>query len=143
MNIENELVINEKLSIPLSELHYRFSPSSGPGGQHANKASTRVTLLFDVANSTSLDDKTRRILLKRLKSHLDKDGVLQIHAQDSRSQHQNRDLANGRFRELLAAALVKRKRRRPTKPSKQAIEKRLAAKKKQSLRKKERRQRYD
>lgn len=139
----DELVINEKLRIPLNELQYRFSTSSGPGGQHTNKAATRVTLLFDVAQSPSLDEDTRRILLKRLTSYLDKDGILQIHVQDSRSQHQNREIANGRFRDILAAALIRRKRRRPTRPSRQAVEKRLQAKKKQSQRKKERRQKYE
>ncbi|MCZ7673032.1 MAG: aminoacyl-tRNA hydrolase [Chloroflexi bacterium] len=94
----DEIVINEKVRIPLSELQYRFSTSSGPGGQHTNKAATRVTLLFDVAQSPSLDDETRRILLKRLTAYLDKEGVLQLHVQDSRSQHQNREIANGRFR---------------------------------------------
>lgn len=140
---ENEIIINEQLRIPLSELQYRFSTSSGPGGQHANKASTRVTLLYDIANSPYMSEDLRRILLKRLASHVDKDGVLQIHVQDTRSQFRNREIANCRFRELLAAALIKRKRRRPTRPSKAAIKKRLETKKKQSQRKKERRQKYD
>ncbi len=139
----DEIVINEKVRIPLSELQYRFSTSSGPGGQHTNKAATRVTLLFDVAQSPSLDDETRRILLKRLTAYLDKEGVLQLHVQDSRSQHQNREIANGRFRDILAAALIRRKRRRPTRPSRAAVEKRLQTKKRQSQRKKERRQRYE
>ena len=140
---ENEIIINQQLRIPLSELQYRFSTSSGPGGQHANKAATRVTLLFDVAHSPSLTEKMRRILRKRLASHLDKEGVLQIHVQDTRSQFRNREIANGRFRDLLAAALTKRKRRRPTRPSKAAMQKRLDSKKKQGRRKKERRQKYD
>jgi ribosome-associated protein len=101
-----------------------------------------VTLLYDVANSSSLTEDTRRILLKRLSSHVDKDGLLQIHVQDTRSQFRNREIANGRFRELLAAALIKRKRRRPTRPSKAAIQKRLESKKKRSQRKKERQQKY-
>lgn len=122
----DEIVINEKVRIPLSELQYRFSTSSGPGGQHTNKAATRVTLLFDVAQSPSLDDETRRILLKRLTAYLDKEGVLQLHVQDSRSQHQNREIANGRFRDILAAALIRRKRRRPTRPSRAAVEKTAA-----------------
>ena len=139
----NEIIVNEQLRIPMSELQYRFSTSSGPGGQHANKASTRVTLIYDVAHSPSLDEEMRRVLLKRLAPYLDKDGLLQIHVQDSRSQHRNREIANGRFRELLAAALIRRKRRRPTRPNRKAIEKRLAAKKKHSQRKQERRQQFD
>ena len=140
---ENEIIINEKLRIPLSELQYRFSTSSGPGGQHANKAATRVTLIYDVANSPTLTEDMRRVLLKRLAPHLDKEGVLQIHVQESRSQHQNREIANGRFRELLTAALIRRKRRRQTRPSRKAVEKRLATKKKHSRRKQERSQKYD
>jgi ribosome-associated protein len=140
---ENEIIVNEQLRIPMSELQYRFSTSSGPGGQHANKASTRVTLLYDVAHSPSLDEELRRVLLKRLAPYLDKDGLLQIHVQDSRSQHQNREIANGRFRELLAAALIRRKHRRPTRPNRKAVEKRLDTKKKHSRRKQERRQQFD
>lgn len=143
MDDENELIINENLRIPLSELQYRFSTSSGPGGQHANKASTRVTLIFDVAQSPSLPEEMRSVLRKRLAPHLDKDGVLQIHVQDSRSQHQNREIANGRFRDLLAAALIRRKHRRPTRPSRQAVEKRLDTKKKHGRRKQERGQRFE
>lgn len=142
MSDEKEIIINEQLRIPLNELQYRFSTSSGPGGQHANKASTRVTLLFDVTNSPCLNDQMRRILLKRLATQLDKDGMLQIHVQESRSQHKNREIANGRFQKLLAAALIRRKRRRPTKPSKKAIQRRLEAKKKRSQRKKERQQKH-
>ena len=140
---ENEIIVNEQLRIPLNELQYRFSTSSGPGGQHANKASTRVTLIYDVANSPTLNEELRRVLLKRLAPYLDKDGILQIHAQDSRSQHRNREIANGRFRELLAAALIRRKHRRPTRPNRKAVEKRLDTKKKHSRRKKERGQRFE
>ena len=140
---ENEIIVNEQLRIPMSELQYRFSTSSGPGGQHANKASTRVTLLYDVTHSPSLDEEMRRVLLKRLAPYLDKDGLLQIHVQDSRSQHRNREIANGRFRELLAAALIRRKHRRPTRPNRKAVEKRLASKKKHGQRKQERRQQFD
>jgi ribosome-associated protein len=139
---ENEIIINNRLRIPMSELQYRFSTSSGPGGQHANKAATRVTLLFDVANSPNLDEGMRRMLLKRLSSYIDKDGILQIHVQESRSQHQNREIANGRFCELLATALIPRKRRRPTKPSKTAIKKRLDNKRKRGRLKKERSKKY-
>ena len=140
---ENEIIVNEHLRIPMSELQYRFSTSSGPGGQHANKASTRVTLIYDVTNSPSLNEELRHVLLKRLTPYLDKDGLLQIHVQDSRSQHRNREIANGRFRELLAAALIRRKHRRPTRPSRKAVEKRLASKKKHGQRKQERRQQFD
>lgn len=130
--------INDHVQIPLAELNFRFTTSSGPGGQHANRAATRVTLLFDVANSPSLDEATRRRLLKKLAPRLDKEGVLQVHSQETRSQVQNREAAVARFQSLLAAALVRRKKRKPTKPSKAAQERRLQRKKQRGQRKKER-----
>lgn len=135
---ENDILINNNLSIPAAELQFRFSTSSGPGGQHANRSATRVTLLFDVAQSPSLDEPTRERLLKNLASQLDKEGVLQIHVQDTRSQYQNRELAIVRFQQLLGQALKLRKPRRKTKPSHAAIEKRIAAKKQRSQIKKDR-----
>ena len=136
---ENRIIINERISIPLSELRFRFSTSSGPGGQHANRSATRVTLLFDVAASPSLDDITRTRLLEKLAHRLDKQGVLRIQVQDTRSQKQNRAIANSRFMTLLAQALIEGKKRVPTKTSKAVSAKRLAEKKKHSRRKQERR----
>ncbi|MEM7116832.1 MAG: alternative ribosome rescue aminoacyl-tRNA hydrolase ArfB [Chloroflexota bacterium] len=140
MSDSDAIFINQKLSIPVSELTFRYSTSSGPGGQHANRAATRVTLLFNVAQSPSLPDDIRARLLTRLATRLDKEGVLQIQAQDSRSQHRNRETAVSRFQTLLASALIKRKKRRPTKPSRAAKERRLNDKKKQSQKKQGRRQ---
>jgi ribosome-associated protein len=135
---DSGIEINRQLTIPTSELSFRFSTSSGPGGQHANKSETRVTLLFDVAQSPSLNEAERSLLQQRLGSHLDKQGMLQISVQDSRSQHQNRETAVTRFQSLLAAALTPRKKRRKTRPSRAAQEKRLQAKKQRSQRKQER-----
>ncbi len=135
MDDRNVITINNQLSIPLSELQFRFSTSSGPGGQHANRAATRATLLFDVAESPSLNAKQRQQLLRKLESRLDKDGVLQISAQDSRSQSQNRDAAIGRFQTLLADALKRQKKRKPTKPSRAAKERRLEKKRQHSQKK--------
>lgn len=132
------LVINDTLSIPLAELQFRFSTSSGPGGQHVNRSATRVTLLFDIAGSPSLDDAQRERLLKKLATRLDKDGVLQINVQEFRSQRKNRDTAVARLQTLLADALVRPKQRKPTKPGKAAREKRLAEKKKLSQKKADR-----
>lgn len=143
MDHENVIIINDKLQIPLAELAFRFATSSGPGGQHVNKAETKVILTFDVANSPSLDEKARSRLLKKLASRLDKDGTLQIQAQDSRSQHQNRELAISRFQKLLAAALKPVKKRHKTKPSRIAIEKRLAEKQQRSRRKQDRSKKWE
>jgi ribosome-associated protein len=143
MDGENLLRINDEVAIPLAELSFRFTTSSGPGGQHANRSATRAVLLFDVAHSSGLTDEVRQRLLKKLANRLDKEGVLQIQVQDSRSQLQNRELAVERFRELLAEALKQRKRRRKTKPTQASQEARLAEKKKHGKRKQDRRWRWD
>jgi ribosome-associated protein len=130
--------IKRGLTIPASEITFRFSTSSGPGGQHANKSETRVTLLFDVAQSPSLTEAQRALIRQRLGSRLDSAGVLQISVQDSRSQHKNRETAVARFQSLLAAALAPRKQRRKTRPNQAAKEKRLQAKKRRGQLKKER-----
>ncbi|WP_420645728.1 alternative ribosome rescue aminoacyl-tRNA hydrolase ArfB [Candidatus Leptofilum sp.] len=138
MDDERLIPINAEIQIPLAELSFRFSTSSGPGGQHVNKSATRVTLLFDVANSPSLPDGVRERLLKRLANRIDKEGMLQLHVQSSRSQHRNRDTAVSLFQQLLTDALKKKKKRRKTKPSKAAVEKRLSEKKKRGDRKRDR-----
>jgi ribosome-associated protein len=137
---ENVLVINEQVQIPLAELEFRFSTSSGPGGQHANRSATRATVSFDVANSPSLPEEVRQRLLHKLATRLTKEGVLQVEAQESRSQVQNRETAVLRLQTILTNALKVPKKRRRTKPSRAAIEKRLAAKKRHSQKKQERRQ---
>ena len=135
---EDDLFINDDLTIPGWELNFSFSPSGGPGGQHANRAATRATLFFDVANSPSLNEHQRRLIQKRLRSRIDQDGLLQVSAQDTRSQHRNRDLARERFQALLQKTLKKRKRRRKTRPSRAANERRLQQKKRRGYRKRQR-----
>jgi ribosome-associated protein len=134
MDDENLIRINNEVAIPMAELSFRFATSSGPGGQHANRSATRAVLLFDVAQSPSLTDEVRERLLAKLATRLDKEGVLQVSVQDSRSQVQNREMAIERFQGMLAKALQKRKTRRKTKPSKAVREARLAEKKKRSQR---------
>ncbi|MBE2201500.1 MAG: aminoacyl-tRNA hydrolase [Anaerolinea sp.] len=131
--------MNESVQIPLAELQFRFSTSSGPGGQHVNRSATRVTLLFNVQLSPSLPEAARARLLQKLAARLDKDGVLHIDVQDSRSQLQNRETAVLRFRTILANALKVPKKRRPTQPSRTAVEKRLQTKKQHGRKKQERR----
>ena len=142
MNEETTITINDNLQIPLDELQFRFSKSSGPGGQHVNKSETRVTLLFDVANSPSLTDEQKALLMEKLQNRMDKAGVLQISVQTFRSQSRNRDTAVARFQRLLQNALTPPKKRKRTKPGKAAKEKRLAEKKQRSQRKEERRQKW-
>jgi ribosome-associated protein len=129
--------VTASLSIPMSELQFRFSPSGGPGGQHANKVNTRVELRFDVAASPSLGPRQRARLLDRVGPEV------RVVADDERSQVRNRQLAVQRFRERLVAALHVEKTRRPTRPSRGEKERRLAAKRRLSERKRNRRPDFD
>jgi ribosome-associated protein len=126
------LRINGEVSIPLSELSFRFSRSSGPGGQHVQKSSTRVELLFDVANSPSLSDAQRSRVLRRLASYVDTAGILHLTSQSERSQLRNREEVVSRFQSLMREGLKRRKRRRPTRPSAESRERRLRKKKERS-----------
>lgn len=124
--------VNSSLRIPLSELQFRFGPSGGPGGQRANKVSTRVELRFDVAGSPTLGPRQRARLEERLGPEV------RIVADDERSQARNRALAIERFRQRIAEALHVNPPRRPTRPSRAANEKRLAAKRRTAERKRSR-----
>ena len=102
-----------------SEIAFRFSRSSGPGGQHAQKSSTRAEALFDVAESAGLTEAERKRVLAKLGP------VVRAVAQDERSQLRNRALATERILEQLGEAVKVQRRRRPTKPTKAAREQRL------------------
>src|SRR5215813_14416991 len=125
---ETGLHITETVTIPPAELHFQFSRSSGPGGQHVNRTASQVELTFDVLNSPSLDEAQRARVLHKLKSYIDTRGVLHLASQTTRSQHRNRAEVVERFTPLLQRALYVPKRRIPTRPSAAAEERRLAAK---------------
>ena len=108
--------------MPRREIELRFSRSSGPGGQHAQRTETRVEALFDVVASTALTERQRKRVLAKAGP------VLRGIAQDERSQWQNRELATARVIDALRAALEVPRKRKPTKPSKASKERRLAAK---------------
>jgi ribosome-associated protein len=129
--------VTSSLRIPVSELQFRFTPSGGPGGQHANKVATRVELRFDVVGSPSLGPHQRARLIERLGPEV------RVVADDERSQLRNRQLAVERLRDRLAAALAVEKSRRPTRPSRGAKERRLADKRRLSERKRARRPGHD
>jgi ribosome-associated protein len=105
------------LKVPESELHFRFTRSSGPGGQNVNKVATRVELTFDIAHSPSLDDRMRDRLLKRLGGMVDTNGLLHLASQESRSQWKNRMDAVEKFAALLKKALAPQQRRIATGPT--------------------------
>jgi ribosome-associated protein len=120
--MEDRLVINPDLAIPLEEIELRASRSSGPGGQHSNVTASRIVAVFDVGASRALDDDQRRRLVARAGPR-----VVAV-SQDSRSQARNRELALERLRERIAAALHVQRPRQATRPTRAAREKRLAEK---------------
>jgi ribosome-associated protein len=128
------LVVNRSCRIPIAELHWRFSRSGGPGGQHANTADTRVEVVFDIAGSPSLGPIQRARLLEKLGPEL------RVVASDERSQARNRALALDRLRDRLAAGLHVERPRRPTKPTRASQERRLQAKRRRSETKRLRRE---
>lgn len=130
---DRTLRVGPELSIPLDEIEVRYDTSGGPGGQHANRSQTRVELTFDAAVSPSLSAAQRRLILTRIGP------IVGAAAGDSRSQRRNRQLALERLGEKLATALRVDPPRRPTRPTKASIRKRLDAKRQASERKSMRR----
>ncbi len=129
----DELRIDDRLAIPLAEIELRASRSSGPGGQHANVTASRVEAVFDVTASRSLDEARRARLLERIGP------VVTAVAQDARGQSRNRELALSRLAAKIASALRVQRRRRPTKPSRGARQRRLDEKRRAGERKRGRR----
>ncbi|MGA9351405.1 MAG: alternative ribosome rescue aminoacyl-tRNA hydrolase ArfB [Anaerolineae bacterium] len=131
--------ITNTVSIPMSELRFRFARSSGPGGQHVNRSATQVELLFDVANSPSLNETQRQRVLRKLRSRIDKEGILHLVSQETRSQLRNREEVVERFQVLMREALRVPKRRLPTLPTRAARERRLRTKHRRGETKRDRR----
>jgi ribosome-associated protein len=125
--------VTRSVVLPLSEVDFRFSRSSGPGGQHANTSETRVEAVFDVESSGALSDAQKRRVLAKAGP------TLRAVAQDERSQWRNRELALERLVDQLREALRVERRRVPTKPSAAAIERRREQKRRRSQTKRLRR----
>ncbi len=130
---DDDLRVTGSVRIPRSELEVAFAPSGGPGGQHANKAATRVELRWDVAASTALGPGQRARVLDRLGP------VVRVVVDEHRSQVRNRTLAEERLVARVAAALHVEAPRRPSRPSRGAKERRLQGKKARSQTKANRR----
>ncbi|MGH3598680.1 MAG: alternative ribosome rescue aminoacyl-tRNA hydrolase ArfB [Pseudonocardiaceae bacterium] len=127
------LPVGGSVSIPEAELRWRFSRSSGPGGQGVNTTDSRVELIFDVAASTALTEQQRTRVVQRLSNRL-VDGVLTVVASEYRSQLRNREAARARLAAMLRTALAPDPpTRRPTRPSRAARERRLADKRRRML----------
>ena len=137
--MDDGLEVTPDITVPRAELIWRFSRSSGPGGQSVNTTDSRVELLFDLAATTALPEHLKARALQRLASRL-VDGVLSVTASEYRSQLQNRHAAAARLAALLAAAIAPPTRpRRPTRPSRRAVQARLDSKRRRSQVKRDRR----
>lgn len=119
------LEVNESVALPESEISYRTSRSSGPGGQNVNKVETRVTVLFDVDASAVLSDQQKRRIHARLATRIDKSGVLRVVSQRHRTQGANRDAARQRLADLISDALARRRPRKRTRKPASAARRRL------------------
>ena len=138
---DNSLYVNAALSIPRHELDVRVSRSSGAGGQHVNKTSSRVEIFWNIGSSRALTDEQRARLQQKLASRLAADGNIRVVASDMRSQTRNREIAEERLADLIARSLIVPRKRKPTKPTKASKEARLDAKRRQSSKKRERSER--
>ncbi len=134
-DVAGDLAVTSRLVIPQAELQWRFSRSSGPGGQSVNTTDSRVQLGWDAGSSDVLSPAQRARLLERLP-----DGVIWVAASEHRSQWQNRRAARQKLTELVRSVVVTRPRsRRPTRPSRSAVERRLVAKHRRGELKRQRR----
>ncbi len=133
---------NVRFHLPDRELTWRFSRSSGPGGQHVNTTDTRVELQWTPAGSTVLTDAQKARVAQHLRQRL-VDGTITVVSSQYRSQHRNREAAKVRLEQLVAAALAPRKQRRATKPSRASVERRLTSKRRRSQTKRDRSSGWD
>jgi len=131
--MHDDLIVTRSVSIPRHELQVSFSASGGPGGQHANKAATRVELRFDVAGSSALSEAQRARVIERLGDEV------RVVVDDERSQLRNRALAEERLVARLRSALHVERPRRPTRPTKGSKNRRLKAKQQRGQTKQQRR----
>jgi ribosome-associated protein len=132
MDSSDGLMVRSGVIVPESELRWRFSRSSGPGGQSVNTTDSRVELSFDVAGTTALSPPLKARAVERLASRL-VDGVITVAASEHRSQWRNREAARARLVHILRDAIAAPPRqRRPTRPSKGAVRRRLEDKQRRS-----------
>jgi len=141
--MREDLSIQNGIIIPGHELEITTSRAGGPGGQHVNKASTRITLRWNVPATMALSDSQKARVTDKLLSELTKDGDLVIHDSTSRSQHQNKEKARQRLAEKVRKALKVPKKRKKSRVSRAAKESRLKKKKVRSEVKKMRKKAFD
>ena len=119
----------------LSELSFKAIRSSGAGGQHVNKVSSKIELTFDLDNSLAFTEDEKQLLFQKLSNKLTKDNILILQCDESRSQHRNKEIIIKRITSILEAALEVQKPRKATKPTKSSVKKRLNNKKSHSQKK--------
>jgi len=134
----SDLEIRRSLTIPAGEILESASRAGGPGGQHVNKTSTRVTLRWNIRDSSALTAAQRTRLKKRLGPRLTRSGSLVVHAGRARSRARNREAARARLAQIVREALAVTRRRVPTRPGRAARESRLQEKKQRSVTKQRR-----
>ena len=124
--------VNRRVTIPASELSFRFTPAGGPGGQHANRSSTRVELVWNVEDTRALGPRQRVRVLRHLRSRLDREGNLRVTAGERRSQAQNRKEAAARLADVVERSLRVPRSRVATAPSEAARRRRLDRKRRRA-----------
>ena len=139
MGSERDIVVDATHGIPRDELDVRASRSGGPGGQHVNVTSSRIEVRWHPGRSRALSPEERIRVAAKLASRIDGDGVLRVVSSSTRSQKQNRELAESRLAALVRHALIIPKPRKKTKPTRAAKEARIAGQKRHSEKKRERR----
>ncbi|MGE5313263.1 MAG: alternative ribosome rescue aminoacyl-tRNA hydrolase ArfB [Acidobacteriota bacterium] len=127
--MNEDIIINEEVTIPASELRYRFARSAGPGGQNVNKLATKAELLFDLARSSAFNEADKARIAQKLARHIDSEGFVAVSSQESRSQFQNKRLAARKLAALITRALHVPKSRKKTQPTRQSVTRRLEGKK--------------
>jgi ribosome-associated protein len=129
---DGSVEITPALSIPWRELAFHATSAGGAGGQHVNRTATRIELRWNVAESPSLTDAQRALLLARLAKRLDRTGRIRLVSDERRSQRQNREAAVERFIKVVASALHVARPRKKTRPTRSSVERRLDTKKKRA-----------
>lgn len=137
------LVVNQRIAIPSDELRFSYSTSSGPGGQHVNKVSTKATLHWNVARSRGVPDDVKQRFLSRNRRRINLDGDLVMSSQRYRDRSRNVADCEEKLKVLLLEVAVAPKKRKATRPSRRQVEKRLKQKKQRSEKKQSRRSSFD
>lgn len=119
----------------ISELNFKASKSSGAGGQHVNKVSSRVEVFFSISNTMALNEREKETILLKLRNRINKKQILSVSCEETRSQHRNKELVTTRLITLLKTNLIRPKLRRATKPTRASVKRKFENKKRLSSKK--------